>query len=75
MSALNLLAIRRILDGGIPPTLCSVSADGVPHVNLLSHVEYVDTSHVALTFQFFNHSRENILSTKRASFIRDPTSS
>ncbi len=73
MSALSLLAIRRVLDGGIPPTLCSVSADGVPHVNLLSHVEYVDTSHVALTFQFFNHSRENILSTKRASLmVEDP---
>lgn len=73
MSALTLLAVRRVLDGGIPPTLCSVSADGIPHVNLLSHVEYVDAGHVALTFQFFNHSRENILATRRASLmVEDP---
>ena len=75
MSALTLLGVRRILDGGIPPTLCSVSADGIPHVNLLSHVEYVDTNHVALTFQFFNHSRKNILATRRASLmVEDPRS-
>ncbi len=73
MSALTLLAVRRVLDGGIPPTLCSVSADGIPHVNLLSHVEYVDGGHVALTFQFFNRSRENILATGRASLmVEDP---
>ncbi|WP_313621903.1 GAF domain-containing protein [Achromobacter sp.] len=74
MSALTLHAVRRILDGGIPPTLCSVSEDGVPHVNLLSHVEYVDPEHVALTFQFFNHSRQNILATGRASLmVEDPS--
>lgn len=73
MTALTLHGVRRILDGGIPPTLCSVSTEGIPHVNLLSHVEYVDASHVALTFQFFNHSRENILATRRASLmVEDP---
>lgn len=73
MTALTLHAIRRILDGAIPPTLCSVSADGVPHVNLLSHVEYVDANHVALTFQFFNRSRANILATRRvALMVEDP---
>jgi len=75
MSALDLHAIRRVLDGGIPPTLCSVSDAGVPHVNLLSHVEYVDARHVALTFQFFNRSRQNILATGRASLmVEDPRS-
>ena len=73
MTALTLHAIRRVLDGGIPPTLCSASLDGVPHVNLLSHVEYVDEEHVALTFQFFNRSRDNILATRRASLmVEDP---
>ncbi len=71
MTPLTLHAIRRILDGGIPPTLCSVSADGVPHVNLLSHVEYVDANHVALTFQFFNRSRENIQATHRAALMAE----
>lgn len=73
MSGLSLQAIRRVLDGGIPPTLCSVSPEGIPHVNLLSHVEYVDAGHVALTFQFFNHSRANILATGHASLmVEDP---
>ena len=73
MTALTLHDIRRILDGGIPPTLCSASEDGVPHVNLLSHVEYVDANHVALTFQFFNRSRDNILATRRvALMVEDP---
>ena len=48
---LTLRTVRRILDGMIPPSICSVSGDGVPHVNLLSHAEYVDDEHVALTFQ------------------------
>lgn len=39
MNTLTLHGIRRILDGGIPPTLGTASLDGVPHVNLLSHVE------------------------------------
>ena len=29
----------------------------MPHVNYLSHAEYVDPEHVALTFQFLNRSR------------------
>ena len=75
MTVLTLHGIRRILDGAIPPTLCSASLEGVPHVNLLSHVEYVDGHHVALTFQFFNRSRDNILSTHRACLmLEDPAS-
>lgn len=75
MTMLTLHGIRRILDGAIPPTLCSASLDGVPHVNLLSHVEYVDERHVALTFQFLNRSRDNILATRRACLmLEDPGS-
>lgn len=72
---LTLREVRRILDGVIPPSICSVSADGVPHANLLSHAEYVDEEHVALSFQFFNRSRENILSTGRVALMaEDPFS-
>lgn len=58
--------VRRLLEGVIPPSLCTVSADGVPHMNYLSHVEYVDEDHVALTYQFFNRSRVNVMATGRA---------
>lgn len=58
--------IRVVLDGIIPPSMATMSADGVPHVTFLSHAEYVDEQHVALTYQFFNRSRANLMATGRA---------
>jgi len=43
-----------MLEGVVPPSMCSVSADGVPHVNYLSHAEYVYPHHVALTVQLLS---------------------
>ena len=68
---LTLREVRRMLEGVIPPAMCSVSADGVPHVNYLSHAEYVDPEHIALTFQFFNRSRANVLATGRVALAVD----
>ena len=61
----TLKSVRRMFEGVIPAVMCSVSADGMPHLCFLSQVEYVDEGHVALSFQFFNRSRENILATRR----------
>lgn len=73
--ALKLRDVRRLLEGVIPPAMCSVSHDGTPHVNYLSHAEYLDDDHVALTFQFFNRSRDNVLATGRVALIvEDPVS-
>ena len=49
------------LDGAIPSPMVSCSADGVPNVTYLSLVQYVDSEHIALSFQFFNKTRANIL--------------
>ncbi len=53
--------IRNCMDGVIPGAVATCDADGTPNISFLSHVEYVDTEHVALSFQFFNKTRENIL--------------
>jgi adenylate cyclase len=61
MTMLTVDAIRRCLDGDIPASIATCSPDGVPNITLLSQVQYVDGGHVALSYQFFNKTRENIL--------------
>lgn len=59
--SLTLEAIRACLDGDIPATIATVANDGMPNVAMLSQVQYVDAGHVALSYQFFNKTRQNIL--------------
>lgn len=73
-TTLTLRTVRRLLEGVIPPAMCSVAEDGMPHVNFLSHAEYVDDEHIALTYQFLNRARTNILATGRVALsIEDPS--
>jgi len=67
----SLAEIRRMFEGVIPAVLCTASSEGVPHLCYLSQAEYVDAQHVALSFQFFNRSRQNILANKRAALTVD----
>lgn len=74
-AALTLDSIRPCLEGLIPSLIASCSSDGVPNVAYVSQVHYVDCDHVALTFQFFNKTRENILANPFvAAFVGDTIS-
>lgn len=68
---LSLIGVRRMMEGVIPPVLCTAAPDRVPNVSYLSLCEYVDPLHIALSYQFFNRSRENVLATRRASLTLD----
>lgn len=72
---LGIDAARRCLEGAIPAIVATCSPDGVPNATYVSQMQYVDHQHVALTFQFFNKTRENILANPRATaIVIDPVS-
>ncbi len=72
---ITLDAIRGCLEGVIPGTLATRGADGVPNVAYLSQAQYVDGEHVALSYQFFNTTRRNILAYPYARIaLIDPVS-
>jgi adenylate cyclase len=58
-------SIRHCLEGAIPGVMATCDGDGMPNAAFLSQVEYVDNQHIALSFQFFNKTRENILANPR----------
>ena len=54
-------SLRPCLDGAVPAVVAAASPDGTPNVAYASQVHYVDPEHVALSFQFFSKTRENVL--------------
>jgi hypothetical protein len=64
--SVQLESLATCFQGLLPAQLFTCSADGLPNAAYLSHVDYVDPTHVALSYQFFNKSRRNITENPQA---------
>lgn len=58
---LRLEALHRCFAGIIPNALATCSKEGVPNVTYISQVHYVDERHLAVSCQFFNKTKRNLL--------------
>ena len=62
----RLESLASCFQGLIPATLFTCSRDGVPNAAFISHVDFVDSGRVALSFQFFNKSKANVAENPNA---------
>jgi len=65
-SIIMLDTIRECFEGMVPAVLGTADLNGMPNASYLSQVQYMDREHVALSYQFFNKTRANILANPNA---------
>ena len=52
--------IRPVMQNGLPAIVVTCSADGIPNTTIISQAYFVNPTHVALSFQFFNKTIRNV---------------
>lgn len=66
-------SIRHCLEGVVPGVVATCDAHGIPNVSYVSQIHYVDSAQVALSFQFFNKTRGNMLANPQlTAYLIDP---
>lgn len=58
--------IKPAMQGVLPSHVATCSLDGTPNTSVVSQVYYVDSGHVALSYQFFSKTIKNIKENPRA---------
>jgi adenylate cyclase len=66
---ISLGSLRDSFDGVIPSIIATLDEEGQPNISYLSHVHYVDESHVALSNQFFSKTATNVRRLGGASLV------
>ncbi len=62
------------MQGAFQSILATCNSDGTPNITSVSQVWYVDESHVAVSFQFFNKTVANLRDNPHAAIrLFDPT--
>jgi hypothetical protein len=59
-ASLRLEELWACFQGIVPAALSTCAIDGTPNITFISQVYYVDASHLAISFQFFNKTHRNV---------------
>ncbi|MBS1183786.1 MAG: Signal transduction protein containing and PtsI domain [Proteobacteria bacterium] len=69
MTNVPLETLRDSFEGIMPSVIATTDPAGMPNISYLSHVQYVDSSHVVLSNQFFSKTAANVKASGRATLV------